>query len=443
MPETQFDPGSFRDPNGRVFRVGDRIFRSFKPPVKDLLTNDSWLNFTQKMVAKKQLVKFDVQGEVIEMDKIPFISYPYEWCPEQLKQAALLTLEIQRQAIEAGWSLKDASAFNVQFIGANPIFIDHLSFEPFKTEPWVGYRQFCEHFFAPLVLASHVDPLLASQLWNSVNGVDLSVASRVLGKRGKWNLAINLHIHQLGKKVHSGGARRTIKQSKNAQFAIIEQLYNSIRGLTFNLKSDAWDEYYETCNYSRKAEQHKTQIVTSILKEVSPSTLIDLGSNTGKYSQIASELGAYTVASEFELSVVNELYLRNKSASNLLPLCIDLCSPTASRGWNLTERKDFYSRIEFDCALALAIIHHLVFHGQIPLEKVIQMIASFGQNAIIEWVEPSDTYAQRLIAERTLGMQPYSRDLFEKSLKVHFEIISIHEIVETERALYFVKKVAI
>ncbi len=373
------------------------------------------------------------------MEMIPFISYPYEWCPEQLKQAALLTLEIQRQAIEAGWSLKDASAFNVQFIGAKPIFIDHLSFEPFKLEPWVGYRQFCEHFFAPLVLASHVDPLLASQLWNSVNGVDLWVASRALGNRGKFNLAINIHIHQMAKRVGGGGEYRVISQSKNSQLAIIEQLYHSISSLKFNLKSDAWDDYYKTCNYSQNAETFKAKTVAELLQQYSPKTVLDLGSNTGKYSNIASQYGASVVALESELSVVNELYLRNTSSSEILPLCIDLCSPTSSRGWANSERKTLHDRSNFDCVLALALIHHIVFHGQVPLGMVVESIASYGQYAVIEWIEPDDSYALRLQSRNANQLQEYNLHLFENSINKYFEIQSIHPIPESKRSLYFVK----
>ena len=121
---------------------------------------------------------------VIRPRLLDFVSYPYEWSFGQLKEAALLTLELQSRALDAGMRLKDASAYNIQFDAGRPILIDTLSFEAAPdTEPWPAYRQFCEHFLAPLALIAHRDARCGLMLREFIDGIPLDLAATLLPGR--------------------------------------------------------------------------------------------------------------------------------------------------------------------------------------------------------------------------------------------------------------------
>ena len=121
---------------------------------------------------------------VLRPRELPLISYPYEWCFSQLREAALLTLELQRRALAAGMRLKDASAYNIQFDAGRPILIDTLSFEVGDpTQPWPAYRQFCEHFLAPLALMAYRDPRCGLMLRDFIDGIPVDLAARLMPGR--------------------------------------------------------------------------------------------------------------------------------------------------------------------------------------------------------------------------------------------------------------------
>ena len=123
-------PGSFRDPAGFVFRRGGVLYRQVNQSYAPTFDRLEKTGFLAELQNDGLLVRHEQLGgdhgstidalAVLRPDIVPFISYPYEWCLRELRDAALLTLELQRRALDAGFILRDASAYNVQFIGGYP-----------------------------------------------------------------------------------------------------------------------------------------------------------------------------------------------------------------------------------------------------------------------------------------------------------------------------------
>ena len=161
-------PSSFRDPSGFVFAENGRVYRQinngFAEHFDQFMSSGLYDVLVSKgyLVAHEDVTASNIQRgpdcyRVIAPEIIPYIAYPYEWSFSQLQDAAMLTLRIQTVALQHGYILKDASAYNVQFKDGKPVFIDTLSFEPYvEGAPWVAYRQFCQHFLAPLAFRARV-----------------------------------------------------------------------------------------------------------------------------------------------------------------------------------------------------------------------------------------------------------------------------------------------
>src|SRR4030067_2648469 len=140
--EARREGASFRDPSGFVFYHEGAPFRQINQFYRDDYRQLMDSGLYQKLVAEKLLVAHEevelpapvpqLSYQVIRPEPVAFLSYPYEWCFGQLKDAALLTLKAQELAVQRDMSLKDASAFNVQFQCGRPILIDTLSFERLK-----------------------------------------------------------------------------------------------------------------------------------------------------------------------------------------------------------------------------------------------------------------------------------------------------------------------
>lgn len=418
-----------------MYEQDGALYRFLSEDAWKLVGSPEWSSFAQSLVESGKLVPFAVSDGEFSVARLQWITTPHEWSPRQLRSAALLTLDIQISAVQRGLSLKDASAFNVQFVGPKPIFIDHLSIERDPGTPWVAYRQFIEHFYAPLAIAEFVQPMS----WPGIAGFSISQASAILGKRGRWNLGIQIHIHQLAKRILPGersGASSLPQQPLNQRLAILQQLRDSIAGFKLEIPATDWGDYYTTSNYSPEQLSRKESLVASWLDEIQPRTAVDLGANDGKFSNLATERGANVLAIEADLEIVN----RTHPLHAFTFISADLTAPTPGLGWQNQERAPLLQRARADTVIALAIIHHLVFTGQVPLDKVIDMIAGLGPNAVIEWIEPDDSYAQRLIGGRTSGLQPYSRELFESCVGQHYSSITSESIPGTCRTLFFCRR---
>jgi len=450
---------SFRDPSGYLFTRNSVLYRQVNQSyakafdkfissgLYDELTGRGWL------VAHKEAdVKADnpeLAYKVLQPDLVPFISYPYEWSFSQLKDAALLTLEINKLALSKGMILKDASAFNIQFVDGKPLLIDTLSFDSYrKGSAWDGYRQFCQHFLAPLALAALVDIRFMQLSKNYIDGIPLDLASSLLPGKTRFGLSgLNVHIHihakmqqQYADKQSAGNNAGLL--TKEALINMLNGLIQTVEKLTWQPKGTEWGEYYSATNYSDESLKQKGELVGSFIEKCKPSSLWDLGANNGLFSREAAKRGIFTVASDIDHAAVEKNYLtvRSQGEKNLLPLVIDLTNPSPAIGWANSERESFSDRGPVDMLLALALIHHLAISNNLPLESVAEFFAASAKWTVVEFVPKSDSQVQRLLATRKDIFDHYNEEGFEEAFTRYFSIIEKKPVSGSERTLYLLKK---
>jgi ribosomal protein L11 methylase PrmA len=384
---------------------------------------------------------------VIQPERVPFISYPYEWTFGQLKDAALATLSIQRRALKAGMSLKDASAYNIQFRRGKPTLIDTLSFEIYnEVQPWVAYRQFCQHFLAPLALMAFKDVRLNQLLRVYVDGLPLDLASSLLpaSTRLRFGLLTHIHLHAGAQKRYAGADVKSQPGTtfgRNAMTGLIDSLDGTIRKLDWKPAGTEWGNYYDITNYSDAAFEQKKLLVREWAARAQPALVLDLGANTGVFSRIAGETGAHVISSDIDPAAVEQNYrqLKSEKAENILPLLIDLTNPSPALGWAHQERDSFAGRGPADMVLALALIHHLAISNNVPLPLVAEYLAALGRRLVIEFVPKTDSQVQKLLISRDDIFPHYTREGFEAAFRQRFTIREAVPLKESERILYLME----
>lgn len=451
-------PSSFRDPSGFVYQNEERIYRQINQAYREHYDCFIESGLYSSLVEAGTLVKHDeINSEqlaltesvykVIQPEVVPFISYPYEWSFSQLKDAALLTLDIQQQALAHGMWLKDASAYNVQFIHGQPIFIDTLSFEKYiEGQPWVAYRQFCQHFLCPLALMSYTDIRSGQLLKAYIDGIPIDLASRLLpvNTRFKWSLLAHIHLHASAQQKHADNSINTNKGnlSKARLNALVESLKSSISKLSWKGSGTEWRDYYDNTNYLKSSAEHKARIIEGYLERERPQTLWDLGANTGAYSRLASRKDIAVVSFDVDPGAVEANYIecRHSKEANLLPLLLDLTNPSPAVGWNNCERMSLVERGPVDMVFALALIHHLAISNNVPFNMIADFFSRICRTLVIEFVPKSDSQVQRLLATRTDIFDQYNQDTFEAVFGEYFRIENSCSIMESDRAMYLMRK---
>jgi ribosomal protein L11 methylase PrmA len=448
-------PASFKDPSGFVFSRNGRIYRQINTAYKsdyEMLINSGL--YAELAKAGFLISHMDATLElptgaykIIEPVEIPFISYPYEWCFDQLKDAALLTLAIQKKAFGRGMILKDASAFNVQFIGSKPIFIDTLSFEQYREEkPWAAYKQFCEHFLAPLALAAFKDIRLAQLARVHLDGIPLELAAKLLPLRAKTIPAIFFHI-VLHARAQKSLSNRNVATTANGQkfsraaFAeLIDNLETTVNNLTWRPEKTVWTDYGgETCeSYDNAALEQKKSLVEKFVKSVGPKNTWDIGANSGTFSRIAANTGTYVVSIDSDPSVIEKNYLTAKTdrQNNLLPLLADITNPTPGIGWANAERDSLADRKKPNMVLALALIHHLAIAKNIPLATIACFFGDICDSLAIEFIPKEDRQVQRLLNCREDIFVDYNEKVFETEFDRYFKIREKIRLTDSKRTLY-------
>ena len=459
MSAGEIIPASFRDPSGFVFRMDDTLYRQVNHCYKDhyeLLMNSG---LYQALTDDGLLIRHDEVSldcaqsarayKVIVPEQIPFVSYPYEWCFSQLKDAALATLRVQKRAIEFGMTLKDSSVYNIQFLRSKPVLIDTLSFEEYREgQAWFGYGQFCRHFLAPLALMARRDVRLNQLLRIHLDGVPLDLAAELLPRRSRFNVGLLFHIHLHARSQrHFAGKTVNVSQRKVSKLGfvgLIQSLENAVKKLHWKPTGTEWGEYYDNTNYTDAAMTCKEQLVSQFLDRCQPETVWDMGANTGVFSRLACDRGAHTVAFDIDPAAVEQHYLqcRRNDSNNLLPLIIDLTNPSPGIGWQNRERDSLRDRSPVDAVLALALIHHLAISNNLPLAKIADFFAELCHWLIIEFVPKDDSQVQKLLATREDIFPQYTPEAFEKVFSQRFTIHDSAEITNTSRVLYLMEKTA-
>jgi ribosomal protein L11 methylase PrmA len=383
---------------------------------------------------------------LLRPESVPFISYPYEWTFSQLKEAALLTLDLQKRALEAGMWLKDASAYNVQFFGSKPVFIDTLSFELYpEGQPWVAYQQFCRHFLAPLALVSRCHRDALKLMRTNVDGIPLDLASRLLPLRSRFSFSLLTHIHiharSLGRYAGSpevAQRARTRGVSPTALRGLIDNLESTVRRMEWSPAATEWSNYYEATNYSDRSFSEKKSIVRSYIDEAHPTSVWDLGANTGVFSRLAADSGAYTVSFDYDASAVDQNYreARQNREERILPLVMDLSNPSPGLGWAGAERMSLQERGPVDLVMALALVHHLAIGNNLPLTNIASWLRGLSENLIVEFVPKEDSQTQRLLASREDIFPHYTQEAFEKAFGAYFDLKQRSSLEGTSRTIY-------
>ena len=448
------EPSSYKDPDGFIFTQGCKMYRQINYSGKEdyeLLMSSGLYNELVKerlLISHKEAMIQRSQDcyKIIQPEKVQFISYPYEWCFSQLKKAALATLRIQKIALRHSMSLKDSSAFNIQFVNCKPLLIDTLSLQKYiEGKPWIAYKQFCEHFLAPLALMSYRDVRLSKLLKEYLDGIPLDLASRLLPARSKFSMNIMIHIHLHAKsQKYFGNKTIRAKQglSRKALLGIIVSLEDAVNAMKWKPTGE-WNKYYDCINYSQKSIDDKDKILEKWIDRLKPKVVWDIGANTGKFSRIASKKAQLTISIDKDYAAVEQNYLETlKMNDKILPLVIDITNPSTNLGWNNNERKSLNERGPADAIIALAIVHHLTISNNIPLPNVAKYFNEIGKNLIVEYAPKTDLNVKKLVAAKEAVHHEYSEEEFEKCFKKYFRIIEKTKIIDSERIMYLMKRIS-
>lgn len=393
--------------------------------------------------------------KIIKPTQIPFISYFYEWPFGMLKDAALTTLKIQKRALEFGMSLKDASAFNIQFLNGKPILIDTLSFERYpEGKPWIAYEQFVENFIIPLYIMSKVDVRLGRLTSVFMNGIPLEIGAKMLPFKSRFDLSLAIHVfaHASAQKKYSdkklSAATKSKRFTKNALLGLIDNLEGSIKRAKWAPVGTQWADYYEEDknNYKNESFKHKMELVDKFLKKTATgknSLVWDIGANTGVFSKIAANLDATTISFDIDYGALERNYqelVKKEGNERILPLFLDLATPTSAVGWENEERQSVFERGNADTILALAVIHHLAITYKAPFSYQAQAFAKLGKNLIVEFVDKSDSQVQLLVTNRDDILESFTKENFEKAYSEFFKIKEEVKIRDSKRTLYLMER---
>jgi SAM-dependent methyltransferase len=442
------------------FRDYHSILGHEKGAIKRLLHKDYLPHYLQlitsglynRLIEKKLLVAHqentsnlnpDYPIELVP-DRIPFISYPYEWTFNQLKDAAILTLEINRIALEHGMILKDANAFNVQFIGPNPVFIDTASFVKYEEgQAWSAYQQFCRHFLAPLALSHFGDIQLRKLLLSNIDGISLHLCKKMLPLKSCFNSGIFLHIwlNALGQKPSKRqreNKKLAYTQSKQKLLAVQEHLLSTLKSLNSQSVKSQWAYYYENTNYTKNDETQKEEILSAMTQQLNVSSILDLGANEGRYSRLLAEQVNFVLSTDYDEVAIAKNYniAKSKAIENLQTLHLNLVNPTPAIGFANQERKSFLERVGVDLVLALALVHHLTITHDLSFEQLAKQLAQMGKYLIIEFPSREDEKVLIIAQGKPNQYQNYHRENFEAAFGKFYHLKSSQTIRGNNRLLY-------
>lgn len=382
---------------------------------------------------------------VMELETVPFISYPYEWCFEQLRDAALLTLDVAMTSLEHGMILKDASAFNIAWLEGRPVFLDHGSFTRYEEgRPWQAYRQFVMHFLGPLTLCKYFDSRMLSLLSSHLDGIPLDLLGSLLPFSSHFSFSTQMHIHWHARMEASH--ERTFdtqmvakaKMTKKHLMELLNYLHGSVLDMKPRHSRSEWENYYDETNYSASAQESKRQMVDSYCSRLKPSRVVDLGANNGLYSRVAAKHADIAVAADIDCNAVESMYL--KRDPKLYPIVQDLCNPSSACGVLCHERESFAQRAHGDLAMGLALAHHLRIGGNWTLEQLAELFSETGAHCLVEFVPKEDSQVKKLLQSREDIYDDWNLDDFTEVFRRRFKSCSVEPVADSRRSMLFCSK---
>ena len=451
------DPSSFRDDAGQIFNFKNRIFRSIK---NDYIENYNFIknqDIYQKLINKNLLINsweakdqdlisqnFDDVNKFLEHEKLENWTYPYEWTFSQLKKAAIFHLDFQLFLLEENISLKDASAYNIQFKNNKPIFIDILSLQKLdKNTPWQGHKQFCEEFLNPLVFSSCFNLPFNEIYKGNLNGISNRQIINLLGYKifFSFSLLINVYFTESLSSKSGISKKKKERSYKQSQYFLINNLKKFIKKLKYKKNKSTWSNYSNTHSYSKESEIEKENILKSYISINKPYSLIDIGCNDGKYSFLAKELGVKKIiALDYDMQCLEKIELDNNEI--VTPLYADLSNISPSIGWDNKEKKSFIERFNFDFSLSFAVVHHLAISKNIPLYEVLNFIIKLSKKGLIEFIPNDDEMVKRMKMFKTKAYDDYNLENFLKILNENCNTVKVHELKGSKRKIIYYEKSA-
>ncbi len=461
--QTDFDSGSFRDRAGRVYLCGDRVVRGISEEAlsdwRKLQETGLYARLSDagKIVATRALPAAQVPlpeqererwAAFLEHDRIPVISYAYEWSFEMLRQAGLLTLDLVEEAIGAGMILKDATPYNVQFVAGRPVFIDIPSFQTLQPgSTWAGYRQFCELFLFPLMLQAYKGIDFQPFLRARIDGVDVQTMAGLLGLRDRLRKGVFSHVWLQARLDRSyASTRRDVRQeirsagfSKELILANLRKMKTLLKSLSWDGSGSEWGSYADFHNYSEADLSDKESFVEQCLRDSGADTVWDIGANTGRFARIAGQHARQVLAMDVDHFAVERMFRQNgaEGVTNVLPLLQNVCDPSPNWGWRNGERRDLASRARPDLVLCLALIHHVVISANVPLEEFVDWLAGLAGQLLIEYVARADDKVESLLRNKQDLYADYSRKNLEACLSRRYTIRRQHTLGSGNRFLYW------
>ncbi len=459
------NPGSFKDPDGRVLHVDGRVLRTLSPEaerrMEDLLSTSVFQKLVDDQLVIPTHFANDTSGvpplegvwssRLLEHAPLDMVTYPYEWSFEMFRDAALTTLTVLRKLLDGGYILKDGTPFNVMHFHGRMTFIDILSIDRYQQgQPWEGYAQFCRQFLFPLMAASHKGFDFRAYLRGKPDGMTAGEITRILGVFGfryKGSLR-HVYLHSALEQAFGGndvGVRENITPKalpKQTLYNIVDSLYRVIEKLSGPTQQSEWSDYTATCTYTKADTELKATMIQNGLTELAPeSRLVDLGSNTGEFSLIAADIMKLVISMDIDNICVDKLYkrLQNGEITNIVPLFTDLCNPAPAQGWGLVERPSLFERLQADHFIALALVHHICISANVPVPAFVELLAQFS-GGIVEWVDKTDPMVQQLLRNRVDIFDDYTWDYFLACLKKQFDVTVLGELNNGTRRLCLVKR---
>lgn len=450
--------GSFRDPLGTVYEQNGRIFRTVQKnkskEFEKILNQQFFKNWVRdkKFIETTKIpnsqtpyfLKPETRCCVFEHPRLDFISYPYEWCYAQLRDAAIFFLELQLEALEYGVVFKDSSAYNIQFCGPNPIFIDALSLRPYApNEYWQGYYQFCKEFLYPILL-SYYNNIPPSYFYRgNIHGIDAAVTAKLLPLKSRLSLWVNVHVHMNAVSNTRSALNKRSSFDKSSYMFLLKSLLKFIAKLEKPSTSTVWGDYTNLTSYAEEDMQQKIAFVKEFLKKNKIRSLVDLGCNDGFYSQLAfdgrlSGNELFVVGVDGDEEAISKCYEAAKLRQvNLASLKVDLMSPSPNTGFMCQERESLLERHSFDASLALALIHHLIIGCGADMKGAVGFLTRFSRIGVIEFIEKNDPRVQQMLTHREDVFTSYDLESFKNALNSVCEITGQHQISENRHLFSF------
>ena len=461
--EAAVDGGSYRDRSSKVFYHEGAVLRALDARAaanwERLAATRFFANFTGRgrLIPTQRRQPFPTPlpaggdwAAVLEHERVPFVSYPYEWSFGMLRDAALLHLQLLAAALEEGMVLKDSSAYNLQWIGTRPVFIDIPSFEPLAAgETWVGYRQFCMMFLYPLMLQAYRGAPFQPWLRGAIDGIEPEEMAALLGRCALWRRGVLTHVflHARLQRKESLQRQDTRENLRRAGFsaelikANVKGLHRLVARLRWKPAASTWSGYGDSHSYAADDYRAKLDFVKRAAARRHWPLVWDLGGNTGEFSEIVAAHADAVVLMDGDALAVECAYqrLRDAGAERILPLCIDLSDPSPGRGWRGAERKALNQRGRPDLVLALALVHHLVIGANIPLSQVVDWLADLGAAVVVEFVTREDEMVQQMLRNREDQFSDYDLAAFEALLPSRFSVVERNPLKDGRRVIYFLQ----